>query len=553
MLPESPAGPSARWLAPSSIALLIVGAILLVGWPAIHGFWVRDDLTQLVYVRLLGSPWPLFTHDHFPVPGSIFRPLGFASLWLSERVFGHDYAANSIADLVLHGVVVLALYRLMRVAVRPPAALACCIVFALLPVVLVTVMSWSNRFDLLAALFTLVTLRALCDWIVLKRLTHLSVALAAMLAALLSKESGAIAVVAAALLIGEAGLARRIAWQRAMVGIVAVGAVGIGYAIWRHGVLGSGGNAITGLGSLVETLARGSALWWRQLGGYLTAGLSTWVVAFALLLVVVATVVIVFRPGREQRAEGLRRPILLAAIALLFLPGVLQAPIAVLNSVAASADMSAVELGMQSRLYYTGCVGLSLLLALLVDAGARTPRRVIAIAMIVLAAVAGVSTHRLAASHAQRSAIIAKQVISVVEYIAGHPLPTERCRVVILGYQPAPEWANVTPLDSVIKALAPDLDKVSGCLFANEHHTYIHQFAAGRVTPAALLPWRPRMIGGQAIPWLEIGGLVVAYLDPPAEFSASDRDEVLFLAIDGDTVTDVSTAVRDGTRAVKLE
>lgn len=107
MLSLSPTGVPDRWLCALLIALLIVGAILLVGLPAIHGFWVRDDLTQLAYVRLLGTPWPLFTHDHFPVPGSIFRPLGFASLWLSERVFGHDYAANTIADLVLHGVVVL--------------------------------------------------------------------------------------------------------------------------------------------------------------------------------------------------------------------------------------------------------------------------------------------------------------------------------------------------------------------------------------------------------------------------------------------------------------
>ncbi|MGB4860533.1 MAG: glycosyltransferase family 39 protein [Dokdonella sp.] len=553
MLPMSPTGEPNRWMAASLIALLIVGAILLVGWPAIHGFWVRDDLTQLAYVRLLGTPWPLFTHDHFPVPGSIFRPLGFASLWLSEWVFSHDYAANSIADLVLHGVLVFSLYRLMRVAVRPMTAFVSCLLFALPPVVLVTVMSWSNRFDLLAVLFTLVTLRALCDWIASKRELHLAVALVTMLAALLSKESGVIAVVGAALLIGEAALAHRIVWQRAMVGIVAVGLVGIVYVVWRHDMLGSGGNVISGLGSLIETLTRGTALWWRQLGGYLAAGLSTWIVVFALLVAVVAVIACVIRSDRELRAEELRRPILLAAIAFLFLPGVLQAPIAVLNSIAASADMSAVELGMQARLYYTGCVGLAMLLALLVDSSGRTPRRIINVGLFVLAAVAGVATHRIAASHAQRSTAIAKQPVAVVDYVASHPLPAERCRVVILGYQPAPEWATVTPLDSVIKALAPDLDKVSDCLFANEHHTYIHQFAADRVTPADLLPWRPRVIRDQLVPWLEIGGLVVAYLDPPSEFSTFDRDEILFLAIDGDSVTDVSAAVRDGTRVVNLQ
>ena len=553
MLSLSPTGVPDRWLCALLIALLIVGAILLVGLPAIHGFWVRDDLTQLAYVRLLGTPWPLFTHDHFPVPGSIFRPLGFASLWLSERVFGHDYAANTIADLVLHGVVVLSLYLLMRVAVRRTTALACCLVFALLPVVLVTVMSWSNRFDLLAMLFTMVTLRALCDWIASKRSLYLAVSLVTMLTALLSKESGVIAVVGAALLIGDAGLSRRIDWQRALVAMVGIGVVGIGYVLWRHALLGSGGNAITAAASPIEMLARGIALWWRQLGGYLTAGLPTWIVVFASLLAVLAMVVSATRSDRNEQANGLRRPILLAATALLFLPSVLQAPIAVLNSVSASADISAVELGMQARLYYTGCVALTLLLALLVDAIAPTPRRIISFGLFVLAAVAGVATHRLAQTHAQRSAAIAKQAIAVVDYIANHPLPAQRCRVVVLGYQPAPEWMIVTPLDSVIKAIAPDLDKVSACLFANEHRTYIHQFTAGRVTPADLLPWQPRAVGGEPVTWLAIGGLVVAYLDPPNEFSAIDRDEIVFLAIDGDTVTDVSAWVRDGTRTVKLE
>ncbi len=553
MLAPSPTGEPMRWLAASLIALLIVGAILLVGWPAIHGFWVRDDLTQLAYVRLLGTPWPLFTHDHFPVPGSIFRPLGFASLWLSELVLGHDYVANTVADLVLHGVVVLSLYRLMRVAIGRTTALACCLLFALLPVVLVTVFSWSNRFDLLAVLFTLVTLRALCDWIVSGRSLHLTVTVVAMLAALLSKESGVIAVVGTALLLGDAALSRRINWRRACIAIVVIGLVGISYVVWRDGLLGSGANAIAGSASIIATLGRGNALWWQQLGGYLSAGLSGWVVVCAMIVSIVAVIACITRSSHNEQPTGLRSPILLAAVALLFLPGVLQAPIAVLNSVAASADMSAVGLGMQARLYYTGCVGLTLMLALLVDAIAPTPRRTITVGVFVLAAAAGVATHRLAQAHAQRSAVIAKQAVAVVDYIASHPLPTQRCRVVILGYQPAPEWMIVTPLDSVIKAIAPDLTKVAACLFANEHRTYIHQFSAGHVTPADLLPWRPRDLGGEPVAWLEIGQLEVAYLDPPTEFSATDRDEIMFLEIDGDRVTDISAAVRDGTRVVKLD
>ena len=68
--------------------LVIVVVVVFIGWPGVHGFWGRDDYFQLALARMIGSPWPLFAHDHFPVPHSVFRPLGFASMWLDTRPFG---------------------------------------------------------------------------------------------------------------------------------------------------------------------------------------------------------------------------------------------------------------------------------------------------------------------------------------------------------------------------------------------------------------------------------------------------------------------------------
>ena len=55
------------------------------------------------------------------------------------------------------------------------------------------------------------------------------------------------------------------------------------------------------------------------------------------------------------------------------------------------------------------------------------------------------------------------------------------------------------------------------------------------------------------MPWLHVGGLDIAFLDPPAELNAVDRATILFLAIDADRVFDVSAAVRAGTRDVHLQ
>ena len=180
----------------------LAGLVAFVYWPGLHGFWGRDDFMQLAYVRLVGSPWPLFVHDHyFPVPGSIFRPLGFASFWLWQALFGTDYTAHAFADMLLHIAVSIALYRVVRFGGldRVPAVL-CTLLFAVHPAVLGPALWWSARFDLLAAMFGFVALRAALDYRDRQRLSFLLVALAATLAALLSKETALAIVVAVSLI-----------------------------------------------------------------------------------------------------------------------------------------------------------------------------------------------------------------------------------------------------------------------------------------------------------------------------------------------------------------
>ena len=251
-----------RGLAPLVIALVVA----LVYWPGLYGFWTRDDYMQLAFARLVGSPWPVFVHDHyFPVPGSIFRPLGFASFWLSQGLFGTDYFWNAFGDLVLHVGVALALYRVIRAGEieRVPAAL-CTLLFAVHPAVLGTALWWSARFDLLAMLFGLVAVRAALDYARARRAAALAVALLALLAALLSKET----TLAAAGAIGLLWL--RVLWRdrsrrdvvRALAALVAVVAL---FFAWRTAVLGTATTGLVGGGSLLDAFGRGIAGWFAHL------------------------------------------------------------------------------------------------------------------------------------------------------------------------------------------------------------------------------------------------------------------------------------------------
>ena len=229
---------------------------------------------QLAFARLVGSPWPVFAHDHyFPAPGSIFRPLGFASFWLSQALFGTDYFWNAFGDLVLHVAVSLALYRVIRAGAieRAPAAL-CTLLFALHPAVLGTALWWSARFDLLAMLFGLVAVRAALDYVAQRRPGSMLLAIAAVLAALLSKETAlasAVAVGAVWLRVARFDASRRSEMLRAVAALVATVAL---FFAWRTAVLGTPTTGLAGDASIVDAFGRGLLAWSAHLLDYVMFG-----------------------------------------------------------------------------------------------------------------------------------------------------------------------------------------------------------------------------------------------------------------------------------------
>src|SRR5699024_9755441 len=139
------------------------------------------------------------------------------------------------------------LYRVIRAAgLESIAAALCTLVFALHPAVLGTALWWSARFDLLAALFAFVALRAAFDYAESPRPATLVIALAAVIAALLSKETALAAVVAVALTWFRRAwpdTAHRAAMVRAIGALVAVVAL---FFVWRWIVLGTAGSGLTG-------------------------------------------------------------------------------------------------------------------------------------------------------------------------------------------------------------------------------------------------------------------------------------------------------------------
>lgn len=542
-------------------AAVITFFVLLACWPGVHGFWGRDDFMQLASVRLVGSPWPLLFEDAYPpASGAVFRPLGFLSFWLWSSLFGVCYEAHAIADLLLHAGVSVALFSVLRGAAVPrvPAVL-CSLLFALHPATVGTALWWSARFDLLALLFSLLSLRAALAYRHGARPGALLLALGLALAAMLSKEIGlTIVVTISALWLRwawqEPGQRRRVSGAVASILLV----VGV-YFSWRWQVLGTPASGLTGAMPLGHALAKGLFEWIRQAAGYLSFGTrigEARATVLALAFVVLVGIRFVVARHAGEGSGWLNVNLAICGVCFLFVPAVLQAPVAALNARPLSVDMSPIEAAMQSRLYYVALAGAAMLLAsvLAVPWRAVAPRWRIAASLALLAGVIvfGAFSHKDARKFARRSMQISTTARAAVAAVHGMDLPVERCHVVFLAVDPPSEWSVFVSMDSVVKALSPDLGRIAHCYFHTTYPTWIHLVTAPRIVADAA-PWAPLQVDGAVLPSRRIGGLEIVSVLPPARETVWNPATVRFLRFDGSRFEDVTAEVAAGEIPVRFE
>ncbi|HET8942436.1 MAG TPA: hypothetical protein VFN13_10665 [Rudaea sp.] len=540
-----------RWREYLSIVTLMA-FVALVFWPGVHGFWGRDDYFLLAFARLLNSPWLLFTNDHYPVPGSVYRPLGYATIWLCERVFGAAYEPNAIADLALHILVGLALYNLMRRCGAVPilAALAT-LLFSVHPAVIGTALWWSARFDLLAMLFTLVALNAAIEYTTKQRPWSLATALTAILAAMLSKETGVIAVAAISLIWFDWAVTDQKHRARAISAITASWLCLFAFFTWRGYVLGTFLSNVTGSVPLFDSIFKGLSNSWNITTGYITfwqrldSMQHTVVLLASVTFLVVALSIFVF--NRQYFRHQLDRGLIACGLCLTLLPMLVQAPIEAFAS-KLTHSMSVVEAAMQSRLYYMQLAGIALLLVAFTSPILKLGSNLKRIALLMLiGAVIFVYGHvsRLDAQQfATRSVHISSVARAAVAAISRMPLPKSKCTVFFYGYNPDSEWSKYVSIDSIVKALAPDLQRVAHCWFHSNESTTVYLQAAP-TAPLDATPFLPYRVNGKQLPWRRIGDLEFAYLQPPPTFKQEELDSMIFLQIDRGGVIRVRNEDRD--------
>lgn len=231
----------ARW--PRLIFGLLLAAMLWQAAPMLSAGLVIDDWVFTATARWVTNPWSAFWTSHFYEP-LYFRPVGVIAWWLVQEASEGSERAQFAVNLALHVANAAVVVSVLRALALPKHALWAGAMLVLLGPMALSAALWpSNRFDLLAVLWTLVAARLAL--VVLTRPTS-TVGLAAWSGCLVtavlacfSKESayamlGGVAVVLAlARSIGgepvHRGLALRLAGS--LVSVV------IGCLLWRHHLL----------------------------------------------------------------------------------------------------------------------------------------------------------------------------------------------------------------------------------------------------------------------------------------------------------------------------
>jgi hypothetical protein len=504
---------------------------------------------------MVGSPFAPFVQDHFHVPGAMFRPLSYASMWLNQRFLGNGYTSHAAVELGLHVGVSLALYALVHRSVRSPAiALLCTLLFAAHPAVVGAAIWYSDRSGHLAALFMLVALNLGYCYRDNPRMPMLALVVGASFAAMLSKDHGVAIVVPLTLLwlsgmsCARAPMLRAIVWLWALVPA---------YFAWRHAVLGTAGSTLVGAEPIWQTTLRGLRIWLANLPGYATYWEHLDAARRGVLILAAALVGVALAASVRDVMRGVQSALLVSGIVLFAVPAMLQAPIAAFNASPLAANMTAVEAAMQARIYYLSLAGLVLTLSVLLgaawDAQQAVPRRKTALAagLAVSAAVVGHAGWCNVEAYRARALEIDGVARAALDVLEHRPLPAANCRIYFLDVWHSEEWGIYASMDSIVKALEPRLDRVAHCLIRSDYPTFFHYLPAGvfaaegwdRLAPAIGPdgPLRPRRVGDAEIVYL-------AHPSPPGE---EDLRSTLFLAWENGRFHDVSAEVRSGERQIR--
>lgn len=453
---------------------LLFALLAWIYWPVTRGDFVADDYVFITTARMVNTPLAAFWQSHFYEP-YYFRPLGVLSWWLATRLFGLDYSAHSLINLVLHCANVGLLFWLLRaLTLGTGAVIAGTVLFALGPFALATIMWPSNRFDLLATAFLLLQAMAM-----LRALRGSVLALPlAMLAALAACWSKELAYPVATTLAWVGLAASSAPWRRRAMLFALLGAAIGGAFFVRHFTV-TGAYAIAsadpmaqmadGALAMISSLPRLTEL----IVGTARAPWLGWTLLGAVIIALV---------WARRDAAPLNR--LTGGAALVFVAAfIVQTPLA--KAFAPMLDSGPFGTVTFARFYYAPWLAACVLAALVV-ARAR-PGRTLALVLVAISMAAAITARPLSESFAAwtRNEIspVANAVTEIVD-AGAKASDSAPCVYVFLGTQRKHPYFRMFA-DVTMKARTAMPEKTWRCYVMTESTPWLFAFPA-HITPLEL-------------------------------------------------------------------
>ena len=540
-VPASATAASRPWPIAGLLLALALGAWCYA--PALHAWFAQDDYAFLALVRLLHQPWLVFVHDHFP--GSMyFRPLGVFLWWLVAAAADDAARPQYALNLALHLGCVAALYTLLQ-RLRRDAVLNAlwAALYAAHPLAVGTALWLADRFDLLTTLFSLLALHAAFAHAERPRAATLLGLLGALLLGLLSKELG---VVGAAAAFAAIALAPRsnLALRPRIVALVAIAALTLAWLAYRRAMLTSFGDASAHLPA-VSAFTAGFWNWLRAGAVFLfdDPRASAWSLVLVALAVVLWIAAAVTALRAQERLPRLH--VAAALLVLIFLPGLVQAPVAYKHLAGTiGSDMFFFHLIVPSRFFHLSLAGAVCALALITK---PAPRLSAAGAVLALIALAPLS-HRIAHDYASGTRKDIAALTAAEAALDRTEIPAHACQIYFL--QTSSLWGFAGYSDPIAKGLSARPERLAHCLISTERAPYAYFVRAGSVEPLDYRPLHPLEIAGKPFPILDIGDTQARYFTMGEDISTSIPDHAIFLEYRNGAFVDVSAAVRSGERKI---
>lgn len=541
---------SKPWLALLGLLALLAWAY----WPVTAGDFVIDDYIFLATSRLVDSPWSAFWTSHYYEPYS-FRPAGLVSWWYASQLFGLDYFPHSLINLGIHAVCVLLLVNVLAALGLPRRAQVLGgAMLALGPVMLATLQWPSDRFDALALLFILLTVRLLLFLATrpepgtAQRLAFGAMLLAAALACF-SKELAFPVIGTLALM----ALVSRYVHEDGLPPSrgAALLAVVLTCFAWRLQLVP---NAYPVIGSDLLAVGTSGLLAWSQsfvrysdlaMGG----SRGVWLMALLGLLWLVAVVWAVL----QREGEPGRRRLLLAS--LLLIPGGMVAQLSLAGPFSFMLNGEPLGTLTYARFYFMPWAVASIVFAVALAGMPRQPARVLAGTAVAMLVLASAWQRPLGAEFARwSSGEIRALSIAAADVFDREPAAAQDCAAVFLGSQSVdpPAWfarfADVT-----VKARSENLDRIAHCHTLTEMTPYIFVLPAHSQTASMDVQGLRPIFNpdGSQKPDSVWSGVRYRYRLPPADWT--EVPSLRYYEWRGGRFLDITDTVRSGQRKVPTQ